>query len=67
MQIDANRTGSASSTIFSILKIDLLNIDSPAIALRKIAGDWKLFAEVPHRVTRGFRPFASDKKMGVGS
>jgi hypothetical protein len=64
-QIDAIRTDSACSAIFSILKIDLLNIDSPPIALRKVVGDWGLFAGELHRVAQVVLS-ASDKKMGWG-
>ena len=65
--IDAIGTSLIRLDIFLILKIGLLNIDSPPVALRKIAGDWGLFAGMPRCVTEGALCFPSDKRMGVGS
>ena len=51
--IDAIGTSLIRLDIFLILKIGLLNIDSPPVALRKIEGDWGLFAGIPRCVTEG--------------
>jgi hypothetical protein len=45
-EIEARGSFLLRSAIFLILKIGLPNIDSPPIALRKIPGDWGLFAEM---------------------
>jgi hypothetical protein len=67
-QIDAAMALRGCPDIFCILKIGSPNIDFHLIALRKITGDWGLFAGMRRRVTQGALLLtASDKKMGTGS
>ena len=62
--IDAIGTSPIRLDIFLILKIGSLNINSPLIALRKITGDWGLFAG--RGVASHKRRYAFDQRQENG-